>query len=152
LLRMLRKSAVSLMVCAMLSVSWAQTSAEWDSPRVHAIAQKLRCPCGCNLTMSCQMPPHPCPTCKKNRIRIYQMLSEGMSERDILRTYVAESGSEVLWVTPGASGKAAPYVGLGLGFGAVLLVIRRYLRQRASTPDVDPLVMERVKKEMAELD
>ena len=111
---------------------FAQTAAEWDSPRVNAIAQKLRCGCGCRLTMACQMPPHPCPTCKKNRIRIFQMLSEGKSERDILNQYISEEGTDVLWVSPGLAGKSGPYVALAFGFGGVLLVIRRYRRNATS--------------------
>ena len=118
----------SISVLLIVAAAFAQTAAEWDSTRVNAIAQKLRCPCGCNLAMSCQMPPHPCPTCKRNRIRIYNMLAEGRTEQEILDRYVAEEGAGVLWITPGLVGKAGPYVVLAFGAAGVLLVIRRYLR------------------------
>jgi cytochrome c-type biogenesis protein CcmH/NrfF len=129
-----------------------QTAAEWDSARVNGIAQKLRCPCGCNMPMSCQMPPHPCPTCKKNRIRIYNMLTEGMSEQQILDRYVAEEGAGALWVTPGIAGKAVPYGMLAAGCGVVLLVIRRSLRGRPAQPELDPATLERLQREMADFE
>ena len=133
---MLRRRVCTWSIKLLLAIPslpvFSQTAAEWDSPRVNAIAQKLRCSCGCKLTMACQMPPHPCPTCKKNRIRIFQMLTEGKSERDILNRYIAEEGTDVLWVTPGFAGKSGPYVALACGFGGVLLVIRRYRHNATS--------------------
>ena len=131
----------------------AQTAAEWDSAQVNRIAQKLRCPCGCSMQMSCQMPPHPCPTCKKNRIRIYNMLAEGLSEQQIVERYVAQEGAGVLWVTPGIAGKAAPYAVLAAGCGIVLLVIRRYVRTKAEpSPELDRTTLARLKKELAEFE
>ena len=131
----------------------AQSAAEWDSPRVNAIAQKLRCPCGCQLPMSCQMPPHPCPTCKKNRIRIHDMLTQGMSEQQIVEGYVNEQGAAVLWVTPGLAGQAAPYAVLLGGCGVVLLVLRRIRRRTpAPQPQLDRTTAERLRAESAEFD
>jgi cytochrome c-type biogenesis protein CcmH/NrfF len=138
----------TLILLLTVTLSLAQTTAEWDSARVNGIAQKLRCPCGCNLQMSCQMPPHPCPTCKRNRIRIYNMLAEGISEQQILDRYVKESGAETLWVTPGLAGKITPYVVLAGGSGVVLIVIRRYLRRRPSHPQLDSTTLERLRKEL----
>lgn len=126
------KWSIKLLFAISTAPLFAQTAVEWDSPRVNAIAQKLRCGCGCRLTISCQMPPHPCPTCKKNRVKIFQMLSDGKSEREILAEYISEEGPDVLWVTPGLAGKSGPYVALACGFGGVLLVIRRYRRNAAS--------------------
>lgn len=135
------------------TLCFAQTAAEWDSARVNGIAQKLRCPCGCNMPMSCQMPPHPCPTCKKNRIRIYKMLAEGMSDQQIVDRYVAEEGAGVLWVTPGVAGKVAPYAVLAMGGGIVLIVIRRFLRTKPTQqPELDRTTLERLKNELAEFE
>lgn len=140
-------------LAAVASLSVAQTAAEWDSPRVNAIAQKLRCPCGCQLPMSCQMPPHPCPTCKKNRVRISNMLAEGMSEQQIVERYVNEQGAAVLWVTPGLAGQSASYAVLLGGCGVVLLVLRRICR-RAPTPEpqLDLTTAERLKNELKEFE
>jgi len=132
--------------------AFGQTAAEWDSPRVNAIAQKLRCNCGCNLAMSCQMPPHPCPTCKRNRIRIYNMLSEGKSDLDIIGQYIAEEGTDVLWTTPGFAVKAAPYIALAFGLGGIVIILRRYIQAIPSHSANDEAVLKRFSKELAEWD
>ena len=130
--RRVSKWSIRLLSAGFSAAVFAQTAAEWDSSRVNAIAQKLRCGCGCRLAMSCHMPPHPCPTCKRNKVRIYRMLAEGRSEREVLDRYISEEGTNVLWVTPGLAGRTGPYVALVFGFGGVLLVIRRYRRNAAA--------------------
>jgi cytochrome c-type biogenesis protein CcmH/NrfF len=84
------------------------------------------------------MPPHPCPTCKKNRIRIYNMLAAGRSEDQIIQGFVAEEGENVLWVTPGLVGRLGPYAALTFGFVVVVLVIRRYRRNANVSAGVLP--------------
>lgn len=147
-------SRSSLILTLTLGAVWcaAQTAAEWDSTRVNGVAQKLRCPCGCQLPMSCQMPPHPCPTCKKNRIRIYNLLAAGMPEEQIVAQYVAEEGAGVLWTTPGMKGKAAPYVVLLAGCGVVVLVIRRLQWKSEVRVQFDQTILEQSRKELAEFD
>lgn len=151
-MRLLSRRCAAGFVWLAFETCLAQTAAEWDSPRVNQIAQKLRCPCGCNLQMSCQMPPHPCPTCKRNRIRIYHMLSSGRSEEEILASYVNEDGPEVMWVTPGKAGRAAPYgVGAG-GCAVVLAAIVRLLRKPRPQATLDQGALNQAAKEMEELD
>jgi cytochrome c-type biogenesis protein CcmH/NrfF len=153
LLRTLSQCSAWVALGMAAAVCLAQTAAEWDSARVNGIAHKLRCPCGCKLPMSCQMPPHPCPTCKKNRVRIYNMLAEGQSEQQIVDRYVAEEGVGVLWVTPGVAGHTAPYVVLAAGCGFVLFVIRQYVRVKRAQPlELDRTTLEGLKKELAEFD
>lgn len=102
--------------------------------------------------MSCQMPPHPCPTCKRNRIRIYNMLSEGKSDLDIIGQYIAEEGTEVLWTTPGLAVKSAPYIALAFGLGGIVIILRRYVRAVPSRSASEEAVMKRFSKELAEWD
>lgn len=109
----------------------AQTASEYDSPEVLGIAGKLNCNCGCKLTMACVMPPTGvCPVCKQNKIRIANMLKQGMTEQQILDTYAREQGPQVLVNPPGLFTFAGPYVALALGLGVVALMIRRYLHLR----------------------
>ena len=120
----------SLLATFLNALSFAQTAAGWGSPRINAIAQKLRCGCGCRLTMSCQMPPHPCPACKRNKIRIYKMLAEGRSEREIVERFVAEEGpGTARWVLLAApQDRSLRWLGLGFVGVVVVVVIRRYRR------------------------
>lgn len=152
MLRTFSRSSLVLALSFVVAPCSAQSAAEWDSTHVNGVAQKLRCPCGCQLPMSCQMPPHPCPTCKKNRIRIYNMLAAGMSEEQIVARYVAEEGAGVLWTTPGTTGKAAPYVVLLAGCGVVVLVIRRLQWKSEVHARFDQTILEQSRKELAEFD
>jgi hypothetical protein len=50
-------------------------------------------------------------------------------------------------------GVVGPYLALTLGLGLVILVMRRYLRQKpAPVPEVDPAMLEKIEKDMAKLD
>lgn len=116
----------------------AQTANEYETPEVIGIAGKLNCNCGCKLTMKCVMPPSGvCPECRKEKIRISTMLKSGMSEQQILDTYVKERGADVLVVPPGTLGYTAPYIALGLGLVGVIFVIR-YLQNSKAAPPVAP--------------
>ncbi len=53
------------------------------------------------------------------------MLKSGMSEQQILDTYVKEQGQAVLVVPPGFMGFTGPYIALALGGLALFFVIRR---------------------------
>ena len=139
----------------MAAVALAQSASEWDSSAVNAIARKLNCSCGCKQDIACTMPPYPCPVCKMNKVRIFRMMSDGMTEKQILDAYVAEEGPSVLVVHPGAAGSVGPWVALAAGLALVILVIRRY-RQRGSAapagPPVDPAVLAEIDKDLEKLD
>jgi cytochrome c-type biogenesis protein CcmH/NrfF len=130
------KAAALVVMAAMLCV--AQSASEYETPEVHAIADKLNCNCGCKLRVSCIMPPTGvCPTCRQNKIRIAGMLSSGLSEKQILDTYVKEQGEQVLVVPPGMFGFTGPYIALGLGLVAVVFALK-YLRRVKPAPAVAP--------------
>ncbi|MEP7352961.1 MAG: cytochrome c-type biogenesis protein CcmH [Acidobacteriota bacterium] len=123
----MRKFKSILLVVLMAVFCVAQSANEYEAPGVTHIAGMLNCSCGCHLNMACVMPPSGvCGMCRDNKIRIAKMMASGMSEKQILDQYVAEQGKTVLVVSPGIGGFAGPYIALGLGLGAVLLVIRRY--------------------------
>ncbi len=148
-----------LLVVLLAAVALAQSASEWDSHAVNAIAGKLQCNCGCKQDIACTMPPYPCPVCKMNKIRIFNMMNQGMTESQILDEYVKENGATVLTVRPGAGGMIGPYVAIAMGLLLVILVIRRYrmIRVAASTgaqagPPVDPKVLEQIDKDLEKLD
>jgi cytochrome c-type biogenesis protein CcmH/NrfF len=116
----------------------AQSASEYETPEVNAIAGKLNCNCGCKLKMNCVMPPTGvCPECRKEKIRMAQMLKEGKTEQQILDTYVQERGPDVLAIPPGTLGYTAPYIALGLGLVGLIFVIR-YLQNSKAAPPVAP--------------
>ena len=145
----------SFLVALLAAVALAQSASEWDSSAVNDIARKLHCSCGCKQDIACTMPPYPCPVCKMNKIRIFNMLSQGMTESQILDTYVKENGKDVLEVRAGAEGLIGPIAAIGFGLALVIVVIRRMRRQNAAVPagpPVDPAVLAQIEKDLAKLD
>jgi cytochrome c-type biogenesis protein CcmH/NrfF len=146
---MLRWAALLLTAGALM----AQSISEIESPDVNRVAEKMNCPCGCQLNMACKMEPWPCQTCRKSKIKIAAMQKEGKNDQQILNSFAAEMGSQVIAVPPGIWGTALAYSAGALGLILVLLVMRRYMRPRAQPlPDVDPKVLASIEKDLAKLD
>jgi hypothetical protein len=153
------KWRVSFLIALATVVCLAQSANEYESPEVNHIAGKLNCSCGCKLRMDCVMPPTGiCPVCKAAKIRMANMLKEGKTEQQILDTFVAEQGPQVLAVSPGTFGFSAPYIALTLGLGLVLWAIRRYRRVQPApvVPAGDDATLGRfqdqIDKDLAKLD
>jgi len=148
----LNKFKASLLVVVAATLCVAQSASEYETPQINGIAKKLNCNCGCHLDMACVMPPSGvCPVCKENKIRMANMLKAGMTEQQILDTYVKEQGQQVLVVTPGAVGFGGPYIALALGGLAVLFVIRR-MRSMKPAPVVAPADDKEFAKYQAEIE
>jgi cytochrome c-type biogenesis protein CcmH/NrfF len=144
-----------VLVAVLTAVALAQSASEWDSHAVNQIAGKLQCNCGCKQDIACTMPPYPCPVCKTNKVRIFKMMNQGMTEQQILDEYVKEQGPAVLTVHPGAAASIGPWAALGAGLLLVLLIIRRYRMIGAAAPasaPVDPKVLEQIEKDLSKLD
>src|SRR5580658_1353676 len=99
----------SFLVALLGAVALAQSASEWDSQAVNDIGAKLKCDvsgmrCSCKQAVACTMPPYPCPVCKENKIRIMTMLNQGMTEQQILDTYIKEQGKDVMEVRAGNEG------------------------------------------------
>jgi cytochrome c-type biogenesis protein CcmH/NrfF len=153
---MFNKWKSSLLVALMMAVALAQSTTDIESPPVNRVAHRLKCSCGCNQDMACVMPPG-CPVCKMNKSKIFKMQQSGMTDQQILDSYVAENGRDILVIPPGIAGVVGPYVALGLGLIAVLYIIRRYTRPSAKVataggPDVDPELLAKIEKDTADLD
>jgi cytochrome c-type biogenesis protein CcmH/NrfF len=148
----MKELKVSFLIALVTVFALAQTTPPWDTRQINAIAGKLNCNCGCKQHMDCQMQPG-CPECKRDKQKMMTMLQAGMNESQILDQFVKERGKDVLVVPPGIMGVVGPYIALTLGLGLVILVMRRYLRQKpAPVPEVDPAELEKIEKEMAKLD
>jgi cytochrome c-type biogenesis protein CcmH/NrfF len=142
----------SFLIALLAVIALAQTTPTWDSREINGIAAKLNCDCGCKQNMACQMQPG-CQICKMNKQKMYSMRQAGMSEGQILDQFVKEQGKDVLVVPPGSMGVVGPYVALALGLGLVILMMRRFLRQKpAPVPEVDPAVLAQIDKDLAKLD
>jgi hypothetical protein len=154
-----RTSKASLLIIVATALSLAQTATEYESPDVNHVAGMLNCTCGCHLRMDCVMPPTGiCPVCKAAKIRIANMKTEGKSDSQILDVFAAENGADILAVSPGTFGNAAPYLALLMGLGVVFLSIRYYrrLRPAPAVPAGDDAALSRyhdqIEKDLSKLD
>jgi cytochrome c-type biogenesis protein CcmH/NrfF len=151
----MRKWKNSILVALLAAVALAQSASEWDSTAVNGVAAKLKCDCGCKQDIACTMPPYPCPVCKKNKMRIFTMMNQGMTENQILDTYVKEQGKDVLVVHPGSAGFIGPIVAALGGLLLVIIVIRRMRGTNAALPagpPVDPEILAKIEKDLEKLD
>ena len=101
-----RALRTTLLVAMMTAAAFAQNGADLESDTVLRVGAKLKCKCGCNQTIACQMPGG-CALCKTNRTKIYQMQHSGMSDQQIIDRFVAENGPEIVVIPPGVGGVAA---------------------------------------------
>jgi cytochrome c-type biogenesis protein CcmH/NrfF len=150
----MQKWKSSFLAVLLGAVALSQSASEWDSSAVNGIAAKLHCNCGCKQDIACTMPPYPCPVCKTNKMRIFNMLNQGMTESQILDTYVKEQGKDALEVRVGAQGLIGPIAAIAFGLALVILVIRRMRRQNAAVPAgpaVDPAVLAQIEKDLEKL-
>jgi cytochrome c-type biogenesis protein CcmH/NrfF len=151
----MQKWKSSFLVALLGAVALAQSASEWDSSAVNNIAAKLHCNCSCKQDIACTMPPYPCPVCKMNKVRIFNMMNQGMTENQILDTYVKEEGKDVLELHYGAEGLIGPVVAILGGLALVIVVIRRMRRQNAAVPagaPVDPEMLAQIEKDLSKLD
>ena len=143
---------VSFLIAVVAAVALAQSASDYDSHEINAIAAHIKCSCGCNQNMACNMQPG-CPVCKAAKIRMYNMRSNGKSEGDILDAFVAEQGKDVLVIPPGIMGVVGPYLALAAGLGLVLFTIRRFMHKPALVlPEADPAVLAQIDKDLAKFD
>jgi len=150
----MRKLKTNLLVVFVAAVCFAQTASEIESASVNRVAGKLNCSCGCNLTMTCLMPPQPCPVCHAAKLKILAMQNAGKSDQEILNQFVAENGKDILVVEPGIAGVVGPYAALAAGLILVGWTILRYVRKReeAVPVEIDAATLDKIEKDMAKLD
>ncbi len=137
----------------------AQTAGDLETPAVNRIAEKLNCPCGCMMNMACKMDPYPCGTCRRAKVKIFEMQGAGKSDQQILDSFVAdpEYGKKVLAIAPGFWGVAGIWTAVLIGLGMVVVAMRRYMRHKpspalANAPEIDPETMARIEKDLNKLD
>jgi cytochrome c-type biogenesis protein CcmH/NrfF len=153
-------STVLLLTVAGLSMvqsGRAQDAGDLESPAVNRVAEKLNCPCGCMMNMACKMDPYPCQTCRRAKVKIFEMQGAGKSDQQIFDSFAAENGKSILAVGPGFMGVAGIWIAGLIGLAMVVMVIRRYLRHApapaiAHAPDIDPETMARIEKDLNKLD
>jgi len=136
----------------------AQTATEMEAPPVLRVADKLRCSCGCNLTMACKMEGD-CHVCRAAKTRIIAMQSAGKSDSQIVDAFIQSDGKDILAIRPGPMGVIGPWGALGLGLILVIFLVRRFAAKPltpAPAAAIDSALLDRyheqIEKDLAKLE
>jgi len=135
---------------ALLAVTLAPVVLRAQSTdRAKQLGNKLMCNCGCSdLAGQCSHPGSgfsgPCDTAKATLKKIDDKIAQGMSDDQILQSFVQEQGEAIL-AAPQARGFSMvawllPGVVFGLGLGLVVIVIRNWRHRPAPLPASGPPV------------
>jgi cytochrome c-type biogenesis protein CcmH/NrfF len=93
-----------------------------------------------------------CEYSKPGKERIAKMQSLGMSDEQIIRTFVQDYGADILLSPPSAYGWIVPYAAAGLGMVAIWLFVRKYRKPKplveVGTIEIDDPALEKYKDQI----
>jgi cytochrome c-type biogenesis protein CcmH/NrfF len=140
----------------------AAVTARDNSALVRALEEKIRCTCGCNLSVyTCRTTDFTCTTSPAMHQLVLARLDSGMTEAQILDAFQRQYG-EMIFMSPPRHGfnlvmYLMPLVGLGVGLGLVVGVVKRWGKvaardrvERAAAPEdlATPEELEKLKHEL----
>jgi cytochrome c-type biogenesis protein CcmH/NrfF len=160
----LKLSFLFLLVAASTASIWAQSEAQIESDEVKRVGTHLACQCGaCTENVNCMMSAGQCHFCKPARTKIFNMQSQGMSDAQIVQAFIVEYGEKIFRHDPNSYFWVVPYISLGVGGLAILLILRRVRGHHPLKPataggppiDDDPTLAryrDAIEKDTAKLD
>jgi cytochrome c-type biogenesis protein CcmH/NrfF len=131
---------VSLLAAAVAMAVLAQTASEKPSADVRRVGAHLQCQCGCKDSVAtCSMLE--CSISKPAKEKIARMQAVGMSDDQIIQSFVREVGPQVYLAPPSAFGWIVPYVAVGFGLMVIWLFVKKY-RQPKPIPEVGSMELD----------
>ena len=128
----------ALLACAFFA--WSQTASEKPSVDVRRVGSHLACQCGCKDSVAtCNMLE--CGFSKPAKERIARMQAVGMSDEQIIKSFIGDYGPGIYLAPPSAYGWAIPYAAVGAGLCVIWLFIRKY-RKPKPLPEIGPLELD----------
>lgn len=149
----MRLTVAILAVLVALGAAWADDV----ETTARGLETELMSPCCMTNTVA----EHYSGASSKMKTEIRQMLTEGKTEQEVLDYYVAQHGPQILSVPPAKgfnlTAYLVPMAMLVLGATVLVFVVRKWRNDAsAETPAapaaLDPVYVERVKKELRERD
>jgi cytochrome c-type biogenesis protein CcmH/NrfF len=113
-----------------------------NSPLVKDIEEKIRCTCGCNLSVyTCRTTDFSCTTSPAMHRLVLARLDSGMTPAEVLASFERQYG-EMIFMEPPKRGfnwaaYVMPFIGLGIGIGLVVGVVRRWARATPAAGGAD---------------
>jgi hypothetical protein len=121
------------------AMAWAQTASEKPSVDTRRVGARLSCMCGCKDTVaSCSMLE--CSFSKPAKERIAKMQALGMSDPQIIATFVRENPGIYL-APPNLIGMLIPYAAAALGLAGIWWFIKRS-RKAAPMAELGPMELD----------
>ena len=137
----------------------AQTASEKPSVDVRRVGQRIACQCGCKDSVAtCSMLE--CHFSKPAKEKIAQMQAVGMSDDQIVQSFIREYGAGIYLAPPNALGWVVPYAAVGLGLVVIWLFVKRY-RKPKPLAEIGPIELDdpalekykdQIEKDMANLE
>jgi cytochrome c-type biogenesis protein CcmH len=155
----MRRFKNSFLVILMAAAALAQTASEKPSLDVRRVGARLACQCGCKDSVAtCSMLE--CHFSKPAKEKIAQMLSVGMSDQQIVDSFIRENGMAVYLAPPNALGWIVPYALAAAGALLIVAFLRKYRKPKplAEISEIeidDPALAkykDQIEKDLANLD
>jgi cytochrome c-type biogenesis protein CcmH len=146
----------TILLAAVLFVASAARADDARKPTSEAIGSEVQCSCGCVAPLN-QCPMLNCAEKAEMRAFITKEIADGKGETAILQDLSLRYGLQVLSAPPARGFNLAvwilPGVGLLIGLGMVVVIVRRWKRKPAVVPtssssSSDPKVLSAVEEEM----
>jgi cytochrome c-type biogenesis protein CcmH len=136
----LRNSLLLLLVAAASFPGDAQTAAEKPSNDVRRVGARLQCQCGCKDSVStCSMLE--CSFSKPAKEKIARMQAVGMSDDQIIQSFIRDNGAGIYLAPPSAFGWIIPYAAIGVGLLIIWAFLKRY-RKPPPLVEVGPMELD----------
>jgi len=128
------------------------TASEKPNEDVVRVGKRLRCKCGgCGDTIAtCSMLQ--CEHSKPGKEQIAKMQSLGMSDEQIIGSFVQNYGADILLAPPSSFGWIVPYLAILPGLALILLFVRKYRKPKplveVGTIEIDDPALEKYKDQI----
>lgn len=137
----MQRFRVSLLVTFVALAAMSQTASEKPSDDVRRVGAHLQCGCGCKDSVAtCSMLE--CGFSKPAKEKIARMLTVGMSDDQIVQSFVRDNGPGVYLAPPSAFGWVVPYVAVGFGLLVICLFLRRSFKPRPMAATAGPIELD----------
>jgi cytochrome c-type biogenesis protein CcmH/NrfF len=128
------------------------TASEKPSADVIRVGKRMRCKCGgCNDTIAaCSMLQ--CESSKPGKEQIAKMQALGMTDDQIVNSFVQSEGADILLSPPSPYGWLVPYAAILPGLALIWMFIRKYRKPKplveVGTIEIDDPALEKYKDQI----
>ena len=124
-----------MLAAVLAGTAFAQSESQIESDDVKRVGTHIACQCGaCSENVNCNMSSGQCHFCKPARTKIYKMQRAGMSDEQVISSFVQEYGKAIFRADPNSFFWVIPYLSLLAGGGVLWIVIKRLRGTKNLTP------------------